>query len=327
MMKLALSILVIGLAAVACGVPLTLVERDFEDFKIRFDKQYATQEEETKRFEIFSSKWDKIMKHNKEAANGMHTYTMAINQFSDLTIEEFDKIYLGTKIQKTPAPDTEADVGSLPKQVDWRTKGFVTPVKDQGQCGSCWAFSAVGAIEGAHFNKTGKLVSLSEQNLVDCEKMDAGCFGGFMDHAFTYVIKNKGIDTESTYPYKAKDGQCIFKSKNVGATISSYVDIKSGSEKQLMEATAKVGPISVAIDAGHGSFQSYSSGIYYEPECSSSTLDHGVLVVGYGTEDGTDYWLVKNSWGLSWGLEGYIKMARNKDNNCGIASLASYPLA
>lgn len=217
----------------------------------------------------------------------------------------------------------------VPNKIDWRQQGAVTPVKDQGQCGSCWAFSATGALEGQHFRKTNRLVSLSEQNLVDCSKDygNDGCNGGLMDNAFKYINVNKGIDTETSYPYEAKDDTCRYNLNDVGAEDKGFVDIPSGNEKKLKEAVATVGPVSVAIDAANPSFQLYASGVYFEPQCSSENLDHGVLAVGYGTDKKSgDYWLVKNSWGDSWGDDGYIKMSRNKENNCGIATQASYPL-
>merc|ERR1712121_33566 len=186
----------------------------------------------------------------------------------------------------------------MPATVDWRKHGYVTPVKDQKQCGSCWAFSATGSLEGQTFKKTGKLVSLSEQNLVDCSfpEGNEGCEGGFSSEAYRYINSNGGVDTEASYPYLAVNGKCMYNSSNVGATVTGCTQIESMSEAKLKTAVASVGPISVAIDAGHQSFQLYEEGVYYEPECSQTILDHGVLAVGYGTEsDGTDYWLVKNS--------------------------------
>merc|ERR1719362_2512481 len=204
--------------------------------------------------------------------------------------------------------DNFENVDWVNPSVDWVKEGYVTGVKNQAQCGSCWAFSATGSLEGQHFKKTGKLVSLSEQNLVDCEKQDFGCMGGLMAHAFAYIEKNNGIDTESSYPYTAKTGKkCLFKPKDVGATLQSYKTIPTGKEDELQKAVASVGPVSVAIDASQRSFHFYKKGVYYEPDCSSIRLDHGVLAVGYGTDTGKDYWMVKNSWGTTWGMEGYIQ--------------------
>jgi len=215
----------------------------------------------------------------------------------------------------------------VPKTVDWRKKGLVTPIKDQAQCGSCWAFAAVASLEGQHALSTKKLVSLSEQNLVDCSGPEGnfGCEGGLPDQGYQYIIDNKGIDTEAAYPYTAEDDQCAFNKKKIGATITKFTDIATGDESALQKAVATIGPISVGIDASQDSFQSYTSGIYDEENCSTTQLDHGVTVVGYGSENGKDYWLVKNSWGTVWGIKGYIKMSRNAQNQCGIATLASYP--
>merc|ERR1711997_354916 len=301
------------------------LDLDWEDFKQRYNKNYELDGEEQGRRLIWEDNLKFIDEHNAAAANGEHTFEVGVNEYADWSTDEFVKFMNGFKnSSETGEVDNFENVRDedLPSSVDWVKEGYVTGVKNQAQCGSCWAFSATGSLEGQHFKKAGKLVSLSEQNLVDCDKLDHGCLGGLMSHAFTYIKENNGIDTESSYPYTAKTGKkCLFKAEDVGATLQSYKGIPKGDEDALQKAVASVGPISVGIDAGHPSFQHYKKGIYYEPDCSSVRLDHGVLVVGYGQ----DYWLVKNSWGTSWGSEGYIKMSRNRKNNCGIATQASYP--
>ncbi|XP_023218488.1 cathepsin L1-like [Centruroides sculpturatus] len=308
-------------------------DKDWEIFKAKFNKTYENNEELARRL-IWEEKLAAITKHNIEYDLGLHTFTTGLNQFSDMTHEEFVQKMNGLKrpVNITSKPlytFTRLSNVILPDSVDWRKEGYVTPVKDQGQCGSCWAFSATGSLEGQHKKKTGKLVSLSEQNLVDCsgKEDNEGCEGGLMDNAFEYVKVNKGIDTEDSYPYEAMNDKCRFKRSSIGATCTGYVDVKSGDEEALKQAVATIGPISVSIDASADSFASYSGGVYSSYICSSTDLDHGVLVVGYGTtKDGKDYWLVKNSWGTSWGLNGYIMMARNCNNMCGIATDPSYPL-
>lgn len=312
------------------------LDQQWEEFKNTHNKNYETELEEQTRKEIFHGHLKTIKMHNYLHAHGKKSYRLGINEYADLEHSEFVGIMNGyknaekEKARKTTyfSPKNEYVTFELPDKVDWRDKGYVTPIKNQGQCGSCWSFSATGSLEGQHFKKTGKLVSLSEQNLVDCSEKwgNNGCNGGLMDYAFQYIEDNKGDDTEEAYPYEARDGKCRFKKDKVGATDTGYTDVTQGDEDALKEAVATVGPISVAIDASHQSFQLYQSGVYDEPQCSSSQLDHGVLAVGYGTKDGKDYWLVKNSWGTTWGDEGYIYMSRNKENQCGIASSASYPL-
>lgn len=307
-------------------------EAQWELFKIEHEKVYEHEKEELLRKEIFMKNLNFIRQHNKKYENGEVTFTVGVNRFADLTNEEFRAKMNGFKVPEgyvSQGDKFEFDENlEVPNSVDWRKKGAVTPIKDQGQCGSCWAFSATGSLEGQTYLKTKKLPSLSEQNLVDCSTSQGneGCNGGLMDYAFTYVKSNKGIDTEASYPYTAEDGSCKYKAKNKGATCSGYVDITSGSEKALQQAVAKIGPVSVAIDASNDSFQLYKSGVYKEPNCSTKQLDHGVLAVGYGTvKKGGAYWLVKNSWGTSWGMKGYIMMARNHKNMCGIATMSSYP--
>lgn len=222
----------------------------------------------------------------------------------------------------------------IPESMDWRQHGAVTGVKDQSFCGSCWAFSATGALEGQYFRKTGHLVSLSEQELVDCSSAYAnhGCNGGLPNRAYLYAIQT-GVDSEASYPYSGESGICrnnlqpLFHAQNQKIKATGLVQISKGDEQKLKEAIATIGPISVDIDASHPSFQHYSKGIYSEPLCSSEILDHSVLVVGYGTDElKQDYYIVKNSWGSSWGENGYFKLARNHNNHCGIATSATYPL-
>ncbi|KAF1439468.1 Cathepsin S, partial [Pygoscelis papua] len=216
--------------------------------------------------------------------------------------------------------------GKVPDTVDWREKGCVTDVKNQGACGSCWAFSAVGALEAQVKLKTGKLVSLSAQNLVDCTRSygNNGCGGGWRTKAFQYIIDNRGIDSDDSYPYTAQDGTCRYNPTARAATCSRYVELPHGDEAALKDAVANVGPISVSIDASQPTFFLYKAGIYHDPSCSQK-VNHAVLVIGYGSSDGEDYWLVKNSWGAHFGEQGYIRMARNRGNHCGIASYGAYP--
>ncbi|MBN3297705.1 CATL2 protein, partial [Amia calva] len=290
-------------------------------------KMYSSPAEEAQRKQTWMSNRKLVIVHNMLAEQGIKSYTLGMTFFADMDNEEYRRVAfrgcLG-RFNSTKAPRgstflRRAVGASLPSSVDWRDKGYVTEVKDQKNCGSCWAFSATGSLEGQNFRKTQKLVSLSEQQLVDCSGSfgNFGCGGGLMDQAFAYIKEAGGIDTEESYPYEATD----FRIPKPLCGLSSSKSCSKAARRNVSE-----GPISVAIDAGHSSFQLYQSGIYNEPTCSSSELDHGVLAVGYGTENGRDYWLVKNSWGESWGDKGYIKMSRNQNNQCGIATASSYPL-
>lgn len=318
---------IVAVLAVLAVSAMAITEKEYRTSFLQFIKDYNKQysaKEFSGRYATFKKNMDFIESWNSNP----EAHTVGINFLADLTVAEYSALYLGTRISKENVTYVSSVDAAAPSSVDWRTKGAVTPIKNQGQCGSCWAFSAVGSTEGVHFQSTKNLVSLSEQNLVDCSSAQGnqGCNGGLMDQAFTYIISNKGIDTEASYPYTAQTGpSCEYKAANVGATLSSYKDIPAGNEKDL--AASIVGrPTSVAIDASHASFQMYKTGVYYEPACSETQLDHGVLAVGYGAS-GKDYYIVKNSWGTSWGQEGYIWMSRNRNNNCGIASAASYPIA
>ncbi|XP_030643082.1 cathepsin L1-like [Chanos chanos] len=325
-----------AVVTVVSAASLSLEDLEFHAWKMKFGKIYRSSEEEAQRKLTWLSNRRQVLVHNMLADQGIKSYRLGMTYFADMDNQEYRETvskgcllpFNRTKSRSAVTFLRQAGGAQLPKDVDWRDKGFVTSVKDQKDCGSCWAFSATGALEGQTFRKTGKLVSLSEQQLVDCsgDYGNMGCGGGWMDDAFKYVKDNGGLDTEDSYPYEAQDGECRYDPSHIGATCTGYVDITRGDESALQEAVANIGPVSVAIDAGHASFQLYESGIYDEPDCSSSELDHGVLAVGYSSEDGKDYWLVKNSWGLDWGERGYIKMIRNKHNQCGIATSASYPL-
>ncbi|KAL5707047.1 hypothetical protein ACHQM5_025143 [Ranunculus cassubicifolius] len=295
-------------------------------------KTYNAIGEQEARFEIFKDNLRFIDEHNAEG----HEYTVGLNQFADLTNEEYRKIYLGTRMNmnrttvgSSGSSRYEVDVGdSLPESVDWREKGAVAEVKDQGNCGSCWAFSTVVAVEGINQIVTGELISLSEQELVECDtSYNSGCNGGLMDYAFQFIMKNGGIDTEKDYPYKGKESQCdVSRMNSRVVTIDGYEDVPRNNEKALQNAVAHQ-PVSVAIEAGGRAFQLYQSGVF-TGTCGTK-LDHGVAAVGYGTDNGVDYWIVKNSWGPNWGEKGYIRMERNvagtRTGKCGIAMQASYP--
>jgi cathepsin L len=309
------------------------LDADWADWKAQHGKVYENTRDEVKRRAIWEANLEKIQHHNLQASLGKHTFTLGMNKFGDLLVPEFAEMvngYTAENKQKGRLTFMSPMNVQVPDSVDWRTKGYVTPVKDQGQCGSCWAFSTTGSLEGQSFRKTGKLPSLSEQNLVDCSQKEGnqGCNGGLMDQAFQYIKDNNGIDSEESYPYTAQDGKCNYNPANKAADDSGFVDIPTGNETALMEAVATVGPISIAIDASSILFQLYSSGVYIDPFCKNGVddLDHGVLAAGYGTDSGKDFWLVKNSWGGSWGEQGYIRMARNRNNQCGVATAASYPI-
>jgi len=328
-----LSIAVLALIlGCALGLDISL-SKQWQMWKQVHNKKYFDAEEHVRRA-IWENNLKYVQEHNLNADLGQHTFWLKMNNYADVTNAEFVKQMNGFNMNMSRHGEMDHHEFSripnvkIPDTVDWRDEGYVTEIKDQGQCGSCWAFSATGSLEGQHFKQTKMLTSLSEQNLVDCSGKEGnmGCNGGLMDQAFQYIKDNMGIDTEDSYPYEARDNTCRFKKDSIGATDTGFTDIKSKDEEALKEAVATVGPISVAIDASHASFQLYSHGIYNELLCSQIRLDHGVLAIGYGNESGKDYWLVKNSWGTVWGDKGYIKMSRNKRNQCGIATAASYPM-
>lgn len=324
-----LALCLLSLLALSQGFEPTL--DNFHLWTHRHSKTYESEGERLLRALVWLDNAHFVKEKNTEQ-NGV---TYRLNQFADLTHEEYKE-----KLSPVSQEDVERVKAhqillemppwiSLPASANWTAKGAVTPVKNQGQCGSCYSFSTTGAVEGACAIKTGKLVSLSEQQIMDCswEYGNNGCNGGMFDRAFEYINQTGGIDTEKSYPYTGKESHtCKYNAKNSGGTVSAYYYVNQGNEQALAYVLANKGPVAVAINAGMRDFQFYSTGVYDNPKCDDS-LNHGVLAVGYGVEtsSGKAYFLVKNSWGPTWGLNGYVKMRRNKNNQCGIATYPSIP--
>ncbi|XP_068640130.1 probable cysteine protease RD19B [Aristolochia californica] len=309
-------------------------ENHFTSFLKRFGKRYANAEEHSYRFSVFRANIHRAWRHQKLDPAAVH----GVTQFSDITPQEFEVKYLGLKrpsflkeAHKAPILPTN----SLPAEFDWRDRGAVTAVKNQGSCGSCWSFSASGALEGANFLATGNLVSLSEQQLVDCDhecdpsepnSCDSGCNGGLMTTAFEYTLKAGGLMREEDYPYTETDlGQCKFDKTKIAASVANF-SVVSFDEDQIAANLVKNGPLAVGINAVF--MQTYIGGVSC-PYICSRRLDHGVLLVGYGSAGYArirlkekPYWIIKNSWGESWGEKGYYKICRGH-NVCGVGSMVS----
>ncbi|NP_001312246.1 low-temperature-induced cysteine proteinase-like precursor [Nicotiana tabacum] len=304
----------------------------YESWLVEHGKSYNALDEKDKRFQIFKENLRYIDEQNSVPNK---SYKLGLTKFADLTNEEYRSMYLGTKtsdrrrLLKNKSDRYLPKVGdSLPDSVDWREKGVLVGVKDQGSCGSCWAFSAIASVEAVNSIVTGDVISLSEQELVDCDtSYNDGCNGGLMDYAFDFIIKNGGIDTEEDYPYTGRDGRCDQSRKNAKVvTINGYEDVPENNEKALQKAVASQ-PVSIAIEAGGKDFQHYVSGIF-TGKCGTA-VDHGVVAVGYGSENGMDYWIIRNSWGASWGEKGYLRVQRNVASSkglCGLAIEPSYPV-
>lgn len=323
--------------------PLELVainpEAAFDLWLSMYDKKYAKDpKERSKRLTIFEDNARLVAAHN---AVPSATFSMALNEFADLTFEEFAAFRLGfnaslknpENMLARPFRYGSVEEDQLPAKVDWRSKGVVTSVKNQGMCGSCWSFSATGAIEGINALRTGKLVSLSEQQLVSCDRdKDYGCGGGFMDNAFEYVVKNGGLDTEDDYGYWGFGLPCQSRREHdrPAVVIDGYEDVPPNDASALKKALAHQ-PVSVAICASPA-LQFYESGVVSDNACCQE-LNHGVLAVGYAEGKATNgdappHWIIKNSWGHNWGEDGYFRLTKessNREGACGILKASSYP--
>eukprot|EP00246_Nothoceros_aenigmaticus_P005098 TRINITY_DN16945_c0_g1_i1.p1 TRINITY_DN16945_c0_g1~~TRINITY_DN16945_c0_g1_i1.p1 ORF type:complete len:365 (-),score=42.83 TRINITY_DN16945_c0_g1_i1:273-1367(-) len=309
-------------------------ELHFQDFIRNHGKSYANSQEYAHRLSIFRSNLLKALEHQALDPTATH----GITQFSDLSEEEFEAQYMGLRAPSymtngSPAPTLPVD--NLPANFDWRELGAVSEVKNQGSCGSCWAFSTTGAVEGAHKISTGKLLSLSEQQLVDCDHTcdpvdkyacNAGCNGGLMTSAYEYVIQAGGLELESEYPYTGIAGKCQFSSNKVAAQVASFTTI-SLDEDQIAANLVKNGPLAVGINAAF--MQTYIGGVSCPLICSKNRIDHGVLIVGYAEKGfaplrltNKPYWIIKNSWGANWGEDGYYKICRGI-GSCGVNTMVS----
>lgn len=302
---------------------LTSEDLEFMKFVSKYGKSYGTKEEFEFRQTQFKQAMSTIAQENSK--NDV-TFTVGVNKFADWTPAEYRRLlgYKQSKMLRDEQP-TVLPTDNAPTSVDWRQSGAVNAVKDQGQCGSCWAFSAIGAIEGHHQIKTGTLLSLSEQQLVDCSTKygNEGCNGGEMYEAFEYAETN-ALELESEYPYEGVDGRCRATSNGGKVKTTTYHRVQADSVAQLKAAIAQ-GPVSVAIEADTSSFQFYTGGVYNSKACGTE-LDHGVVAVGYGSENGKDYYIVRNSWGASWGEKGYIRIAAvDGEGICGIQKDSVWP--
>lgn len=322
-------------------------------FKREFNKSYETKEVELMRQTIFMRNKDVIESFNHRYQGEPESFSLGLNHLADIGGLEINAMngfvwpkhqVTGESLKIKNSPRSEQflraildDNSTIPDSIDWRqVPGRVSEVKNQGACGSCWAFASTGTLEGQEKAKpelrpssaSAQLTELSEQNLVDCVKADYGCQGGFMKDALEFVAQEKGIDDEQSYPYEARTRKCRFRPDKVAFTDSGAALLPSGDEEALKKVVAKFGPVAVGIDASSIWFQFYRHGVYYNKHCKNkeNQLDHGVLVVGYGTDPKKgDYWIVKNSWGPQYGEKGYIRMSRNRNNNCGIATAATIP--
>ena len=316
-------ILALLIALVACDIDVdAIMFQQFQRFIKKYHKKYSSVNEFLARYEVFKRNTLTTFQEN-------NSYKTGITKFSDLTFQEFSKIYLNLNYDAMAVANFNPYIvkvsNAAPDAFDWRDKGYVSPVKDQGSCGSCWAFSTVANLEGQYYKGKGKMVTFSEQMLVDCDTYDSACNGGLMENTFTWLKENGGIMTDADYPYVGYKQSCKSDpSKYVDMTITGYKKLGSSSstwdpvdEEEIKEFLYETGPLAVALNANP--LQTYSSGILDKTssQCPISGMNHAVTMVGYGSESGTDYWIIKNSWGKSWGEDGYFRIRRGT-GCCGI---------
>lgn len=310
----------LALLGAATASPLST---KFMEYMSTHNKSYGTIEEFEFRKAMFNEMENFIIASNQDQAN---TFTVGHNKYSDWTHTEYKRL-LGFKAGGEPATTTVFNnTHSNATEVNWVTAGAVQAVRDQAQCGSCWAFSSTGAIESAHWIASGESIDLSEQQLVDCSNLNLGCNGGNQGWAFMY-FDNHGAMTESSYPYQAVNQKCQYSATNTGIMVPSFTKITPNNVAQMKAALVQQ-PLSVSIEADTRSFQSYKSGVYNDAAGCGTTLDHAVMAVGYGTDSvGGDYYLIRNSWGASWGEAGYIRFAITGDDAgmCGVQLGPLYP--
>jgi KDEL-tailed cysteine endopeptidase len=325
-----------------CTLTQSTILDEFQEWTHTFNMQYRN----TEHFNLVYNKWSENSAFIAFTNSQNHSFKLGHNQFSGMDLDEYHNYILQSNKPKSDPKQyiNTTAIASLPVEVNWTKAGGVTPVKDQGYCGSCWSFSATGALEGAYFNKYGKLESFSEQQLVDCDNLknggkDHGCNGGLMDNAFSWISKNGGLCSEFNYPYTSGvtgvPGTCTKSCPLVfGSQIASFIDVKPNSDTDMMNALYKE-PVSVAIDAESREFQLYLSGVF--TSTCGTTLDHGVLATGYGVLNNLEYYSIKNSWSTSWGQNGYILLGKGIDPNtnkpynggagqCGVLMEPSYPV-
>ncbi|KAK6620832.1 hypothetical protein RUM43_011128 [Polyplax serrata] len=339
---------VILVAAAAATTDEKSIQAEWDLFKSQYGKSYENPSEEYRRMRIFMNNLNTISEHNLKYQKGEVSFEVGINKFSDMLSEEVDDLYTGVnRVNRLKAlngeevyiPElkgkqfvpTKVDV---PDFVDWTHMGAVTAVRNQKTCGACYAFSALAALEGRLYLKSkwtpseAKIQALSVQNIIDCSEDygNNGCHGGLAMYTYDYILSNKGLNNETVYPYEGKDGKCRYKPEQSIVTMKDYVKVTPFDENELKLAVA-TGPVSASFNTNPDSFKMYKSGIYEDVECNANSLNHAMAVVGYGVDYKTNkqYWLVKNSWGTDWGMDGYIKMARNAGNMCGIATRPVFP--